>query len=220
MRFNAQKCYVLSTKPRSHFYYRLEGTIFRHVEQNSYIGIQISADLKWSTHITGLGKKAGSTLGFLRRNLWNCIEHQAARFITSDYRSREPGCIGKMLDFRDLQPLEERRRQLRMTMLYKKAKGLALVLPADAFLTAANRNRRTIRPTTYEGYETHNILQGQANNNSRCFKVPHSKTDQYRGLFFVKTVIEWNTLTNDIINLPTFNAFSSTVGRQRVALNG
>ena len=40
MRFNAQKCYVLSTKPRSHFYYRLGGTILKHVEQNSYIGIE------------------------------------------------------------------------------------------------------------------------------------------------------------------------------------
>ena len=171
MRFNAQKCYVLSTKPRSHFYNRLGGTIFRHVEQNSYIGIQISADLKWSTQITGLDKKAGSTLGFLRRNLRNCIQRQAARFITSDYRSREPGCIGRMLDFLDLRPLEERRRQLSLTMLYKKAKDLVPALPADGFLTAANRNRRTIPPTTYEGYETHNILQGQANNNSRCFKV-------------------------------------------------
>ena len=116
MRFNTQKCYVLSTKPRSHFYYRLGGTILKHVEQNSYIGIQIFADLKWSTHITGLGKKARSTLGFLRRNLRNCI--QAARFITSDYRSRELGCIGRMLDFLDLPPLEERRRQFRLTMLY------------------------------------------------------------------------------------------------------
>ena len=72
MRFNAQKCYVLSTKPRSHFYYRLGGTILKYVEQNSHIGIEISADLKWSTHITGLGKKAGSMLSFLRWNLWNC----------------------------------------------------------------------------------------------------------------------------------------------------
>ncbi|KAI0211803.1 hypothetical protein LSAT2_003327 [Lamellibrachia satsuma] len=52
MHFNAQKCYVLSTKPRSHFYYRLGDTILKHVEQNSYI-------LKWSAHIIGLGMKAG-----------------------------------------------------------------------------------------------------------------------------------------------------------------
>ena len=183
VRFNAQKCYVLSTKPRSHFNYRLRGTILKHVEQNSYIGIEISAELKWSTHITGLGKKAGSTLGFLRRNLRNCpqecrrlayialvrstleygalvwdpylkqdtetlerIQRQAARFITRAYRSREPGCIGRMLDFLNLPLLEERRRQLRLAMLYKIAKGLVPALPVDAFVTAANINRRRIQP--------------------------------------------------------------------------
>ena len=124
-----------------------------------------------------------------------------------------------MLDFLDLPPLEERRRQLMLTMLYKIAQGLVPALPADAFLTAADRNRRRIRPTAYEGYETHNILQGQANN-SRCFKVPPSKTVQYRGSFFVKTVVEWNTVKDDIINLPTSNAFSSAIWRQIVALNG
>ena len=180
MRFDTQKCYVLSTKPRSHFYYRLRGTIF---------GIQMSADLKWSTHITGLGKKAGSTLGFLRRNLRNChqecrllaniallrstleygvvlwdpylkqyteklerIQRQAAHFITRDSKSQEPGCIGRMLDFFNLLPLEERCGQLRLTMLYRIAPGLVSALHADTFLTAANRNRRRIRPTTYEGY--------------------------------------------------------------------
>ncbi|KAI0231221.1 hypothetical protein LSAT2_018381 [Lamellibrachia satsuma] len=57
--------------------------------------------------------------------------------------SREPGCIGSMLDFLDLPPLEERRRQLRLSMLYKIAKGLVPALLTDAFLTAANRNRPT-----------------------------------------------------------------------------
>ena len=183
MRFNVQKCYVLSTKPRSHFYYSLGGTILKHLEQNPYLGIQISADLKWSTHMTDLGKKAGSTLGFLRRNLRNCpqecrrlayvalvrstleygevvwdhylkqdteklerIQRQAARFITRDYIYQELGCIGRMLDFLNLPSLEERRRQLRLTMLYKIAQGLVPALPADAFLTAANRNRRRVRP--------------------------------------------------------------------------
>ena len=73
------------------------------------------------------------------------IQRQAARFITRDYRSREPGCIGRMLDFLGLPPLEERRRQLRLSMLYKIAKGLVPALPADAFLTVANRNRGTKR---------------------------------------------------------------------------
>jgi len=141
MRFNAQKCYVLPTKSKSQFFYSLGDTILQHVEQNPYLGIQISSDLKWSTHITGLCKKVGSTIGFLRRNLRNCpqecrrlayialarssleyaavvwdpylrkdidklesMQRRAARFITKDYKSRDPGCVGRMLDTLKLPP--------------------------------------------------------------------------------------------------------------------
>jgi hypothetical protein len=85
-----------------------------------------------------------------------------------------------MLSFLKLPPLEERRRQLRLTTLYKVADGLIPALPADAFLTPMNVNRRRIRPTAYKGYETQNIIQRQANNNSRCFKVTPSKAEQFR----------------------------------------
>ena len=148
----------------------------------------------------------------------NKIQRQAACFITRDYRSREPGCIGRMLGFLALPPLEERRRQLRLSMLYNIAKGLVPSLPADAFLTAANINRRRIRP----GHHLRVVRNSQHSKMSSKQQQPllqNTKTDQYRGSFFVKTVIEWNTLTDDTINLPTPNAFSSAVGRQRVALN-
>jgi hypothetical protein len=251
MRFNAQKCYVLSTKPKSHFFYSLGNTILQQVDQNPYLGIQISADLKWSTHIAGLCKKAGSTLGFLRRNLRNCptecrrlayialvrstleygaavwdpylqqdinrlerIQRLAARFITGDYKSRDPGCIGRMLDLLKLPPLEERRRQLRLTTLYKVANGLIPALPADLFLTPASRDRRRVKPTLYTGCVTQNIITRQANNNNRCFKIPPSRTEPYRHSFFVRTIVEWNSLEDAVVQLPSPNAFSAAVGRQ------
>jgi hypothetical protein len=64
MRFNAQKCYVMSTKPKSSYMYNLCGTILQNVDHNPYLGIQISADLKWTTHITALCKRAGSPWAF------------------------------------------------------------------------------------------------------------------------------------------------------------
>ena len=69
MRFNAQKCYVMTIKPKTSFIYSLCGTILQYVDHTPYLGIQISADLKWTTHVTATCKRAGSTLGFLRRNL-------------------------------------------------------------------------------------------------------------------------------------------------------
>jgi hypothetical protein len=72
MRFNASKCYALPTKTTSSYFYKLNGEVLEHVEQNPYLGIQISSNLKWGVHITQMCKKAGSTLGFLRRNLRSC----------------------------------------------------------------------------------------------------------------------------------------------------
>ncbi|KAL8581063.1 hypothetical protein ACOMHN_012714 [Nucella lapillus] len=111
--------------------YSLNGVFLKQVQQNPYLGVLISDDLKWGKHIANISRKAGSTVGFLRRNLLNCpkecrclayialvrsrleyaatvwdpyynqnsenlerVQRQAARFITEDYRTREPGVLG------------------------------------------------------------------------------------------------------------------------------
>ena len=48
--------------------------ILKEVQDNPYLGLQISNDLKWSIHINNISKKANATLGFLRRNLRNVPE--------------------------------------------------------------------------------------------------------------------------------------------------
>ena len=37
-----------------------------------YLGVTISKDLKWNTHVSNVCTKANRTLGFLRRNLSSC----------------------------------------------------------------------------------------------------------------------------------------------------
>ena len=72
MKFNATKCYVLSVKEKTHYYYELNKTILKHVDHNPYLGVQLSSDLKWTTHVNNTAKKANTTLGFVRRNLYFC----------------------------------------------------------------------------------------------------------------------------------------------------
>jgi hypothetical protein len=72
MRFNAKKCFVLPTKKRSPYFYTLNKEILKHVDETPYLGVEISADLKWSKHVGNICKKASSKLGFLRRNLGTC----------------------------------------------------------------------------------------------------------------------------------------------------
>ena len=75
MEFNAAKCYILSINSKSSFFYQLNDTILKHVDNNPYLGLLISKDLKWASHIDKVSKKASSTLGFIQRNLRHCPLH-------------------------------------------------------------------------------------------------------------------------------------------------
>ena len=72
MRFNAQKCYILSSRSKLTHTYSLNGVFLKQVQQHPYLVVIISDDLKWGKHIAYIFQKAGATVGFLRRNLRNC----------------------------------------------------------------------------------------------------------------------------------------------------
>jgi len=49
--------------------YTLHNCMLESVSSAKYLGVDISSDLSWNTHINGISKKANDTLGFLRRNI-------------------------------------------------------------------------------------------------------------------------------------------------------
>ena len=78
MAFNAQKCYILhfthSHTPYDHTY-TLTNTVLQEVPSYTYLGVDISKDLTWNSHVDRISSKANRTLGFLRRNLYLCPPH-------------------------------------------------------------------------------------------------------------------------------------------------
>ena len=76
MRFQSVKCNMmqLTNKRTSKIQasYKLEGTVLENVESIKYLGVTITKDLKWNTHISNVCNKANRTLGFFRRNLFSC----------------------------------------------------------------------------------------------------------------------------------------------------
>ncbi|MCP3851690.1 MAG: hypothetical protein GY694_15840 [Gammaproteobacteria bacterium] len=245
MKFNATKCYVLSIKKKSNFYYQLNNTILKEVSNNPYLGLTIS-NLKWNQHINGVCRKASSSLGFIRRNLQNCpketrltaylslvrslleygaiiwdpytqkeidkierIQRQAARFITRDYRSREPGCVTKMLEDLQLPSLQLRRRNLRLQFFFKIANGLLPAIAPDQYLVPIV-NKRKIKPKSFDNCISKNIVTKFQNQNSRSFKIPDYKgTEQYKNSFFVRTIPEWNGLPDQSVTAESLAAFKS-----------
>ena len=77
------------------------------------------------------------------------IQRRAARYIKGDYQSRNPGCVTAMLQELDLPSLQERRRQNRLTFLFKIIEGHLPGIKAEKHL-APILNKRLIRPTRSE----------------------------------------------------------------------
>ena len=52
--------------------YTLEGMVLENMDSIKYLGVTITHDLRCNTHISNMFTKANRTLGFLRRNLYQC----------------------------------------------------------------------------------------------------------------------------------------------------
>ena len=247
MRFNAKKCYILSIRQKSSRFYQLDGEILQEVNSSPYLGITVSNDLQWKTHITSIMKKANSTLGFLRRNLKYCpeeckrlsyialvrstleygalvkdtyklqdiqsiekIQRQAARYIKNDYCSRFDGCVREMLRDLKLQPLQQRRLESRLVMMYKIVRGMVPAINADEVFIPI-RKKRQIKLKSHQDCYSSNIISKYALKNSECYKVPASNTNQHKNSYFVKTTSDWNCLSETHIRAETINSFKTAV---------
>ena len=76
MRFQQVKCNMMQlTKKHNKIQasYTLEGTVLENVESIKYLGVTITSDLKWNSHVRNVCSKANRTRNrFLRRNLFSC----------------------------------------------------------------------------------------------------------------------------------------------------
>ena len=62
------RSYVMRYK-KIHASYTLEGTDLENAESIKYLGVTITSDLRWNTHVSNVCTKANRTIGFLKRKL-------------------------------------------------------------------------------------------------------------------------------------------------------
>ena len=122
-----------------------------------------------------------------RDNL-EAVQRRAARFVTQDY-SRDTS-VTQLLKDPHLLQLKDRRRDIRLSLMYRIVTGKVVVPVDDILLPADSRTRRK-----YEHKYRHF--------NSTC--------EQYRHSFFVQTVPEWNLLPEACIKADTTEAFKASL---------
>ena len=78
MRFQPVKCNMMQlTRKRTkkiNGEYTFEGTILQNVDKIKYLGVTITEDLRWNTHVSNIWTKVNWTLGFLRQNFYPYLQ--------------------------------------------------------------------------------------------------------------------------------------------------
>ena len=197
--------------------YQLKGFTLGQVTNSPYLGVSISENLEWGDHITKIASKANSTLGYLRRNLKECpsklkeifqwfghfcpvwdpyrqgdidklnkIQRAAARFVTNNYqRKSSVTALIQDLGWTDLQT---RRKNFRLTSLYKILNGL-IAVPVSDLLTPADERTR--------------------GGHKKSFKHIRANTTLGQNSFLYKTIPDWNHLPPAAIESRSIAAFKS-----------
>ena len=107
------------------------------------------------------------------------MQKRTARFVTRIY-SYETGSITDILEELKWETLQKRRKDNRLTLLYKGLKGKALArIPTDDLI---QKNRRC------------------RNQHTLVFQIPTASKDAYKKSFFPQTIRDWNILPDSLIS--------------------
>ena len=86
VRYNAAKCHLLKiTRQRKCLStkHNLNGSQLQEVSHHPYLGVELSSDLTWKTHICNITSNANRILNLLRRHLYGCNQDVKERAFTS-----------------------------------------------------------------------------------------------------------------------------------------
>lgn len=116
------------------------------------------------------------------------VQRRAARYVL--HRHRNTSSVTSMLQSLNWRSLENRRKDMRLCMMYKIDRGLV----------AISKESRLIPPK-----------RSTRHSHSRAFQTITCRTDKRKMSFFPRTVRDWNALPPDIPDLGTLEAFKASV---------
>ena len=124
-------------------------------------------------------------------NSLEMVQRRAVRFIAGNYQ-REAS-VTTMREDIGLQTLEERRRQVRLIMMYKAINNL-VAIPLPEYILPRGRTTRSQQP--------HRFIRLSSN------------SDTYICSFFPRTLRDWDGLPQNTIELPTLEQFKEAIGTE------
>ena len=114
-----------------------------------------------------------------------------------------------MLTDLGLSSLEERRRQQRLTLLYKVVKG-----HVPAINIKGKRDQNVPSGQNNEDFVKTNIVEKSVCNNNQCFVPILANSEHYKNSFFVRTTYDWNQLCDSSVSCDTVESFRTIISKR------
>ena len=216
MEFNPSKCQVIrvtGSRNPINATYRLRVLVLETVSCARYLGVDISSDLTWRSHVDRITGSATKTLNFGRRNIktkhpgvremaytlvWQQLEYAAAVW--------DPHTKGKTLQVEKVQRRAARwvscnyvrlaietlgwRSLACLCLFYKIIHGL-VAAPLPSYIQLNTRISRYCHSMT--------------------FRQLHTTTDNNKHSFSPLAVVQWNALPESAVCLPSIEALKAAV---------
>ena len=141
------------------------------------------------------------------------VQRKALRFICNDYKNYKPGTIRNHQEKCKLPSLQDRRKALRLTFMYKVVEGLVPALPTEKFIQL-NKSGRHIRPKRNQNFIVNNPVDKFIRNNDKSIKIKDSNCVQYKNSFFIRTASDWNHLSNPTVQATSLDNYKNLVSKE------
>ena len=229
MTFRPDKCHHIrftrTNKPII-FSYHLHNIVLDTVPTHKYLGVHLSADMRWNTHVSSARGKASRTLGFLRRNLSRCnadIKILAFKTLVRPHLEYcdtvwDPHTHNNINKLEAIQNKAARwiRRDYRhttsVTLLKQDIKLDPLAtrrqIHRQQMLYKITNNLVDINKDTY--LHPTRIRNTRGSHNLK-YHTYQTSTDIFRHSFFPRTIQEWNHLPSHVVNSPTLESFRNRI---------
>ena len=192
--------------------YHLHGQTLQRVKSAKYLGIEITSNLKWTTHIKQIASKANKTSAFIHRNLKGCpfdVQTQCYKSMVRPILEYSCTVWDPHLK-QDIETLEkcQKRTARKITSNFSPFESATKIVKSLGLETLKSRRTRNKITTFHNIYYSNSSSIHLPDNMKRpCrttrghtekLSIPHAKTDMYRHSFFPSTGRLWNKLPKEV----------------------
>ena len=229
MKFNTDKCHTMRIALRSKLVkanYHLGGCPLSMVSEYPYLGLTITKNMSWQTHIDNVSAKANRMLGLIRRNLRGSSQKLRQKAYQSLVRSQVEYCSSIWNPFtqKDIDKIESIQRRgarfvtnsyswkisvsnlindLKWESLEKRRQAASLCL-----MYKIHNNLVAIDPTPFISPMAPSITRSY---HPDKYQPIASRIKISKFSFFPRTIKWWNALPDEVLASPTIEAFRDAV---------